>query len=496
MDLPVVIDRRDKTPVWLQLSRSLRERILEGQLAAGVSMPSSRELGEMLGLSRATVVKSYTDLISQGYLDATPGGGTFVSRSVRRQEPGTEDTGDSAADNSSPAMERLSVEGQRLMQLRIARATSGDLPELNYGSPPVDMLPARQWKEIMISHCRLQNPHRLDYQPETFGDFKLRVAIAAYLGRAKALRCDPEQIIVFSGSQQALYYICRLLLDPGDSVVVEHPGYGGARNAILSRGASLLPVSVDVDGMIVSDIPSSDDEKIKLAYVTPSAHDPTGMIMSLDRRKALLEWASRTGAFIVEDAWDGDYTYVKPPLPSLQGLDRDERVLYIYSFWKVLYPLLTVGVLVLPRPLIPVFERAKMLAERQFPLLEHYALCEFIEEGFLERHIKKTRSIYERRRQALIAALSSVFRWSATIPKQSSGLHLCVRFSMQFPETELLECARAAGLPLVSTRPYYLDNAPACEFLIPFAILSDSEIAERVNGFAARIARLKTDIET
>src|SRR5262249_42029456 len=158
-------------------------------------------------------------------------------------------------------------------------------------------------------------------------------------------------------SQQALYYICRLLLDPGDSVVVEHPGYGGARNAILSRGARLLPVSVDVDGMIVSDIPSSDDKKIKLAYVTPSPHDPTGMIMSLDRRRALLEWASRTGAFIVEDAGEGDYTYVKPPLPSLQGLDRDERVLYIYSFWKVLYPLLTVGVLVLPRPLIPVFER-------------------------------------------------------------------------------------------------------------------------------------------
>jgi len=488
MDFPVVLDSKSKTPVFLQVARALRERILSGQLKPGSRLPSTREMGETLGISRATVVKSYDDLLSQGLIEATPGGRTCVSRRLR-----TGAGEDPARRRATPIAHadldgRISAESRQMMDLTLSYATSADRPELNYGSPPLDMLPARQWKEVLLEHCRAQSPAAFDYSPDPFGYPALRESIAGYLSRAKALNCAAEQIVVFPGSQQALNYTCRLLIDQGDAVVVENPGYTGARDNFLARGARLVPVDVDEDGLTVSALYEL-DRPPKLVYVTPGHHDPSGAIMSLARRRQLVDWASRHDVTIVEDAWDGDYRYVSPSLPALQGLDTNGRVIYIYSFWKVLYPLSAVGCLVLPPPLVPLFERARLLAERQFPMLEHYALNDFIAEGHLERHIKKTRAVYARRRQALISALSRNFRAAVTIPKQSAGLHLTVRFAAELQGSDIAYLAGQAGLPLTATAQYYLHSSRAGEFLIPFALLPEHDIGAAVDRLADLLAR-------
>jgi len=347
---------------------------------------------------------------------------------------------------------------------------SGAMPLLNYGAPPCDLLPVAQWKEALTEQIRLQQPHHFDSTPENLGHYKLRKEIAGFLARSRGLNCQPEQVVIFPGTQQSLMYIARLLVDADDTVVVENPGYGGARDDFSLRNAKV-------------------EAPVKLVYVSPSYHDPTGAIMSLERRKALLEWASAKQTILVEDGWDSDYVYVHPPLPCLQRLDTDGRVIYLYSFWKLLFPLLSVGCAIVPLSLVPLFDRVKLLNERCFPVLEHRALADFISEGKLDRHVKRTRKIYETRRKSLTESLFRAFKTKIEIHKQSGGLHLCVRFAPELIAKGLERAAASARLPIVTTANYYVDTARSGEFLIPFAELPEEEIAGKVVAFARNLSR-------
>ncbi len=489
MDFPIVLDLKSSEPLFIQLSKALKERIVSGGLAPGVALPPSRVLAESLDVSRGTVVKAYDDLIAQGYLESLTGSSTFVSKRGQLDR----ETQNEAEWNRKAGAEtnfRLSNEARKLMEMSLSEGTAGFQPELNFGAPPSDSLPLPQWKEVLTAQCRRQQPHHFDCTPETLGSYKLRVEIATHLSRSKGLNCQPDQVIVFPGPQRALANIAKILIDPGDVVVVENPGFGGGRDTFSDRGARLIPVSIDQDGISVERLEAI-EEPVKLIYVSPSFHDPTGTIMSLDRRKALLEWASRRDVIIVEDGWDSDYVYTAPPIPSLQGLDREDRVIYLYSFWKVLYPLTTVGCAVVPLSLVPIFERVKFLTERQSPILEHYALADFLHTGALSRHIKKTKIQYERRRKAMIEALYRVFKTHVEIPRQSAGLHLCVRFAPALLRNGILKAAEEAGFQLVSTKAYYANGSRDDEFMTPFAGLTIEEITQRIDSLA-RLMKIPT----
>ncbi len=486
MDLPVTIDKESSTPIFIQLSQCLKARILSGALKPGTLLPPTRDLAATLGLSRGTVLKAYDDLIAQGYLDATVGSGTYVSRRAQSETTARQEIERLAQNSVFKADSLLSTEAKDLMKIQISEGVAGYNTELNYGAPPPDMLPLAKWKESLATQTRLQQPHHFDCTPETLGNYQLRKEIAAFLSRSKGLNCVAEQVVVFSGSQQGLNYLARILVNPGDTVVLEDPGYGGARDNFTMRRAKIIHVGVDNNGLKVSDL-SKIEGDVKVVYVSPSYHDPTGAIMSLDRRQALLEWASRHNAVILEDAWDSDYSYI-PPLPSLQGLDTEQRVIYLYTFWKVMFPLLTIGCAVVPLYLVPVIDRMKFITERQYPVLEHLTMADFIQSGALERHIKRTKSIYERRRKALEEALFGSFKTDVEIARQSGGLHLCVRFARKLDGGRIDHAAQEAGLPLRTTASYYTVPAPAVnEYLIPFASLQDETIMPMVTAFAGRL---------
>src|SRR5271170_6407466 len=299
MELPIVLDSKSQDRLFIQLSKVLKERILAGTIPAGASLPATRDLANALGVSRGTIVKAYEDLLAQGYLESTVGSGTFVSK---RGQVELDVQREIERLRSAPAITTnpyLSSDARKLLEMSLSEGISGYQKELNYGAPPPDMLPINQWKETLIKQCRQQHPHHFDCTPETLGHYRLRAELASYLARSKGLVCQPQQVIVFPGSQQALTHIAKILIDPGDTVIVENPGYGGARDIFKERKAHVLPIGIDQDGIKVHEFDRI-EQSVKLVYVTPSYQDPTGAIMSLDRRKALLEWASRQDAIVVE----------------------------------------------------------------------------------------------------------------------------------------------------------------------------------------------------
>ncbi len=497
----------DKRPMYQQLSDALENAIRCGRLKPGDHMPSTRELAEELELARGTIVRSYDDLLNKGYLEGKSGTGTKIVAKIsgliatdgtatdaheseangvgKRQEQRQLENLAAGTTSSLTARtsKQLSKYGQRLLDLEISSYTSGDLPALNYGCTPKDLLPLKQWRELLSRHCRLESSDTLAYVTEPFGYRPLREGVCNYLVRTKGVRCHPDQVIIFSGSQQALNHILSVLVDDEDTVVVENPGYVGIREKLMAQGAFIEPIEVDKDGLRV-DLLEQIESNYKLIHVTPSCHDPTGVQMSADRRAALLDLAKRKECLILEDAWDADFIYAGAAAPSLQGASDGSSVIYLYSLFKVIYPLTTLTVAVIPTHLIPVFTRDKLLTERQVPALAYCALSDFINEGHLDAQIRRTQKIYRKRRQLLMYALTTAFRENITISPKSAGLHLRVRFSPSLNGDTILSCATAAAVPLVGTTPYYCGNAPINEYLIAFSHLLEETTHSQIQMFA------------
>lgn len=482
MDLPIVIHKEALVPLHRQLTNSLRDAINAGLLPPKQGLPSTRELAETLSISRRTVVRSYNDLISQGYLETKFGGSTFVSL-----KPPV-DSGDRATADARPAVNSDLLSDFAIQLLN----TVGDsldfsyFSRLNYCGAPADLLPVKQWRQLLSKQCATTDPAQLGYVSDVFGDRTLREAISRYLRRSKGLQCDGDQLISFSDTKMSLDLIARTLINPGDIVVVEDPGYVYARELFIAHGAEVIPVPIDDQGLLVEQLRSL-GRHCKLLYCTPSHQDPTGAVMSFERRKELLAWSKDNCDFIVEDAFDSDYFYSSAPLPALHSLDTSGRVLYLYSFWKMLFPLTATGYLVVPPSLVDVFRSTKQHVNRFFSSIEQLALAEFLNEGFLERHWRFTRSIYKKRRQAVIFALKMAFLEEVSFFAEGAGLHLTVRFTLDKSSDEILEAAEHAGLPLLPTHIYYAGKACEREFLIPFCLIPDTDASELVDRFLAQL---------
>ena len=357
-------------------------------------------------------------------------------------------------------------------------------PEINFGywQPAFNHFPLPIWRQLTTRH--LQSPDLLDYSSDALGYKVLREAIARYLVRARAVNCEPEQVLIVSGTQQALDLIARSFIEPGDKVVMEEPGYLSARRVFQSQGAEIIPISVDFSGLMIVQLEAMENSPVKLVYTTPSHQFPTGAILSLPRRLELLAWAQQKGAVIIEDDYDSEYRYRDKPIPAMQGLDQNNSVIYIGTFSKVMFPALRIGYIVAPPELVKVFAQVKRLVDRHCPILEQYVLADFIKEGHLERHLRRMRTLYSQRRQALVNSLHSKLGQYVTILGDSAGIHLMIQLSTDISDEEIIVCAAQMGIGLTSAAPFYLGNSRRNQFLLGYANLEEKQIEEGISRLA------------
>ncbi|MBM0744313.1 PLP-dependent aminotransferase family protein [Phormidium sp. CLA17] len=475
MDLAITFDRHSSLPLHQQLYEELRQVILSGRLLPRQKVPSTRSMAKSLGISRTTVTQSYDQLLSEGYLETIAGSGTYVCA----QLPDDLLHSDSMAvePNSTPLPIQLSHYGDCLSQTPFTLQPSLDLPiSFRYGQPALQHFPIALWRKLLSRYCMAASDW-LDYTTDFQGYRPLRQAIARYLGRARAVQCDPEQIIMTNGTQQALDLVMRLLINPGDGIAIEDPGYLSARRVFLSHQAKLFPVPVDESGLIVEKLTDLASDSLRLVYVTPSHQFPTGAILSLARRLELLAWAQQTKALILEDDYDSEYRYGERPIPALQGLDCHHSVIYVGTFSKVLFPSLRMGYLVVPQPLVPLLAQAKWLSDRQLPTLEQQVLTEFIEAGHLESHIRKMRSHYDQLRQTLVQALKSHFGDLVDIFGETAGIHVMVKLHTPWSDAEVIERAVQVGVGLMSAQPHYFSPDDQGEFIFGYGDLNEEQIS-------------------
>jgi GntR family transcriptional regulator/MocR family aminotransferase len=490
MEIAITLDNEMTAPLHHQLYEELRGAILTGRLVAGERLPSTRALARSLGISRTTVTQSYEQLLGEGYLQAAIGSGTFVCRQLPDDLLRPAVVKRARSGQATRRAMRLSRYGESVAEAELYEpAGSEALINFKYGRPALDEFPLQLWRRLLARHCRAGELARLDYAADWLGHRPLREAIARYLARSRAVRCHSDQVIIVGGSQQAIDLVTRVLIERGETVAMEEPGYLGARRAFLAQGASLWPVPVDESGLVVEKLRARPAAQAKLVYVTPSHQFPTGAVLSLPRRLELLAWAQETGAVIVEDDYDSEYRYSGRPVPALQGLDQSESVIYVGTFSKVLFPALRVGYLVAPENLTRVLARAKWLADRQAPALEQCALTDFINEGHLERHIRRMRALYDRRRQMLVRALKQHLGERVTILGENAGMHLLARIRTRLADREVVRRAEQAGVGLLSARSNYLKPRRAGEFILGYANLSERQIQEGVRRLSSALGR-------
>lgn len=481
MELTIPLDPSLPAPLHRQLYEYLRDSILARRLEPGERMPSTRSLSESLRVSRTTVTLGYELLLSEGYLETVVGSGTYVSPSLPGELlPGSD------PDTSDEMKVRLSEYARRLARAAPPPERPGDgrVIDFRHGRPDYARFPITTWRRILLRHCRANDAEMLDYARDSRGYVGLRDAIARYFARARAVRCTAEQVIIVNGSQQALDLIARVLINKGEIVAIENPCYGGALRAFQSHGARLLPVPVDESGIVVDHLKSGASKKARLVYITPSHQFPSGFVLTLDRRLQLLDWARSETSMIVEDDYDSEYRYHGHPLPSVQGLEPEGRVLYMGTFSKVLFPSLRIGYLVVPQSLSEVFARAKWLADRHTAMLEQYALADFIREGHLDRHIRRMRSLYNRRRQVLVTEFLKHLGKKITVQGENAGMHILVRLHSRFSSDEIVKRAAQRGVAIRSAESLYLKAGGRNEFVFGYANLTETQIRAGVEILA------------
>ncbi len=474
------VDRRRPVSLASQLYESLRQAILTGQLRAGDRLPSTRQLAEQLSVSRNTTTGAYDQLLAEGYIDAKVGSGTCVARSLPdellRVDAGGRLVGKRAARRRS-----LSQRGKMLSSKPVRILTVAGRPQpFASGLPDLQMFPFATWARLMARHWR-----RPGYSLVGYGDpagYKpLREAIAAYLRQSRAVRCDTEQVVIVTGSQQALDISARLLLDSGDTALLEDPGYPGARVALAAAGANLMRLPVDQEGADISGIA---DGAAQVAFVTPSHQFPLGVTMSVARRLALLEWAQRSGAWVLEDDYDSEYRYRGKPLPSLQGLDGAGRVIYVGSFSKTIFPSLRLGFLVLPADLVEPFRRAHGVIDGHSPVTEQAVLADFIADGHYARHIRRMRAVYEERQQALVEAAGRELQGLLEVSPSEGGMHLVGWLPEGVDDVKAAGTAAAAGVFVRALSTCAVRRLRRGGLILGYAALSIPQIREGVKKLA------------
>ena len=484
-------------PLYQQLYRALRKAILEGALLPGARLPATRGLAREAGVSRNTALLAYEQLLDEGYVTARTGSGTFVAASLPEEPaPAPRPAGGTGGRSRGPAPTlAVSAQARRMLAQAPRSGVSWDMPrrhlayDFRYGEPAYADLPLETWCRLLGRRARRASAVQLAYG-DPAGAPELRSALAGYLRRARGVVCTPEQILVTHGSQQAIDLVGRVLIDPADRVALEEPHYTGFSLPLSAYGAELVSIPVDEQGLCVDELIAQ--PAVRGVCTTPSHQFPTGGVLSLERRLALLSWAELRAAFILEDDYDGEYRYEGRPVPSLQSLDRSGRVLYMGTASKLLFPSLRIGWLVVPEPLVRVFSLAKAYADTGSATLEQRVLTDFIEGGYLERHVRRSRVRNAARREALTRAVERHLGGTASLAGTRAGLHglLWVHELPGAREAELRRACAARDVGLYPVRPYYTDPPPQAGYVLGYAALSEADIDEGVRRVAAALEGL------
>ena len=488
--LALGLERKAAAPLQRQLYDQLREAVLAGRLAPGTRLPATRSLARELDCSRNTVVAAVEQLVAEGYLEGRVGSGTYVS-GVLPEELLSAKRRAGTATKAPAGNRRLSARGRALAEVIVERPPrhKAFVP----GLADCSAFPFDLWGRALARVWR-RPPRALLSHGDPAGHLPLRRAIVAYLKAVRAVDCAPEQVIITSGAQQALDLAARVLLEPGDAVWLEEPGYPGLRGPLVANGAELVPVPVDAEGLSV-EAGRRLAPKARMAVVTPSHQYPLGVTMTLARRLALLDWARSSGAWILEDDFDSEYRYAGRPLAALQGLDAAEGqgcVLYVGSFSKVLFPSLRLGYLVVPPGLAAPIARARAAIDDHPSAVVQPALTAFIEEGHFAAHVRRMRGLYEERQARLIAALERELGGLLLVAPDAAGMHLVAGLgpdlAARYSDRDLEVRAAAGGVTAFALSSFFLGRPRREGLLLGYAALTGSEIDAGAKRLAAAIA--------
>lgn len=486
--VPVIaVDRAAAQPLYRQLYEGYREAIVEGRLRPGQRLPSTRTLARDLFISRIPVLNAFDQLRAEGYVEGQVGSGTFVARSL--PDPPAPRSAAGATARPRPGR-RTVARGVAALPRRPPEPWLAGSGAFRMSEVALEHFPFRVWSALVNRHSR--NPRRsLLRYGDPMGHRPLREALAAYLGTARAVRCDADQIMVVSGSQQALEVAARVLLDPGSPACVEEPGYGGARDALARAGGHIVPVPVDGEGLDVR-AAIARCPRPRAVYVTPSHQYPLGMTMSASRRLQLLDWARRCGAWVIEDDYDSEYRYESQPVAALQGLDRDARVVYIGTFSKVLFPALRVGYVVIPKDLVPRFAGVRVAMDDFPATLNQAVLADFLHEGHFARHLRRMRQLYAERRSALVAAIRGTLGAALQVQGDQAGVHLVATLAKTLGDRSIALRAAEAGLWVMPLSSCYFGRPTRHGLVLGYGGVPAADVPEAVD----RLRRLIVIDET
>jgi GntR family transcriptional regulator / MocR family aminotransferase len=470
---PLFPDRSSGENLAVQLARRLREGIEGGTLRAGTRLLGSRQLAKRLSLGRNTVALAFEQLTAEGYLDARKGAGTFVAAIAVPRRP--KQSGAERAQRAQPSRARRAAASRAYFAI-----ATGSGP-LRPGMPDLSRFPAAAWKRC-ARHALDVYDRDLGYAPAS-GVRALREAIATHVRQFRGVTALPEQVVIVEGAQAAIHLAATVLVSPGDDIVVEDPCYALARAAFEVQGLRLRAVPVDSQGIDSSRLPTA----ARLAFVTPTHQFPLGGALPIARRQELLAWAKRADAYIVEDDYDSEFTSKTRPLPALQSLDREERVLYVGSFSKTLAPSIRLGYLIVPAHLAAAFRAARASTSLGVSLHLQETAARFIEQGYFARHIRRMNGVYERRRAILVDTLHSYLRQPFSLGPTQTGLHVALIAAPDFNDGDYE--AATNGDRLVPLSQLCVERRDCRGFVLGFANGSDRAIQRCARALAETMNR-------
>jgi GntR family transcriptional regulator / MocR family aminotransferase len=475
-----------------QLYEEMRRAILSGRLAPGSRLPASREFAHVSRISRNTVLSAYSQLLAEGYIESRAGSGTFVARSIpetmtpEAPGPGT------AADGPAPASpRRLSERGRAFVDAPLVQHPLRTVANaFRPGLPALDHFPMDIYRRLYDRRLRRASVRLLTYD-DPQGYLPLREAIAAHLTAARGARCGPEHVIVVNGSQHGVSLAASVLLDPGDQVWFEDPGYFAARATFHAHGARPVPVPVDSEGMVVT-AGVERAPAARLAYVTPSHQNPLGVTMTLGRRVALTQWAERAGAWIIEDDNASEYRYQGRPLAAMQGIDSSNRVLYVGTFSKVMFSSLRLGYIVAPSDLVSALVQARVVADRQSPGLAQAVLADFMNEGHFARHVRRMRTLYAERLAALLQAVRTHAEDVLEVEQGEGGMSRVAWLPHGVDDMEVGAEVARAGIQCLPLSEYCMAKPERGGLILGFTGIDEAEIETGIQRLAGVVRAVQS----
>ncbi len=478
------LDSKSKTPLFRQLYQQIRQAILQNQLKADYRIPSSRDLMEQLRVSRTTVITAIDLLVAEGYLKTSRGRGTFVTSEIPDEQLLPDSFNTDPVFHAQQNYNYLSEYGKSLEHAEREKWYLGKPTPFCPGEPAMDQFPSDVWSKIVRRTWKTIDTGDLSYG-DPAGLNELRSLIADYLKIHRGVRCEPAQVMIVNGTQQAIDIVARIILNPGDQVLIENPGYTNARETFEKQNAKVIPMPVDHQGALVSET-TKKYPKAKLAYITPSHQFPMGVTMPIERRLEIVNWARENDGIILEDDYDSEYRYMQKPLPCMQGLDASSNTIYVGSFSKVVFPALGLGYAIVPMPIAAAFENALRLSSRPPSQVDQMVLSEFIREGHFVRHLRRMRKTHAQRRALFVEEVERHLSDRLEIIGSAAGLHCTTILKSKMSDIEAVNRIAEKGIVARPLSNYYMAETSSKEkkngLVFGFACATPAQIRSKIRS--------------